>query len=162
MRIVCPSCQAAYEVPDKLLSSGPRKVRCAKCGKDWMAEAEAPAEDEVAEPPADAAAPEAVSGPRALPAPHAEEAAEPDLPPPPAVVPEPARAAEPAAPRAQEKLVPEPGERPSRALVVVAGLAWLASVGVLAGAGWAAVAFRADVMAAWGASRRLYALLGLG
>ena len=145
MRIVCPSCQAAYEVPDKLLSSGPRKVRCAKCGKDWMAEAEpeAPPADEETEPPADAAAPEAAAGPRALPAPPAEEAGEPDLPPPPAVV-------------------PEPGERPSRALVVVAGLAWLASVGVLAGASWAAVAFRAEVMAAWGASRRLYALLGLG
>ena len=62
----------------------------------------------------------------------------------------------------EDKLVPEPGERPSRALAVVAGLAWLASLGVLAGAGWAAVAFRAEVMAAWEPSRRLYALLGLG
>jgi predicted Zn finger-like uncharacterized protein len=154
MRIVCPSCQAAYEVPDKLLSSGPRKVRCAKCGKDWMAEAETPEPAAEEEPP-----------PPPPPAPDALPREEEELPPPPPVpvVPAPVAAPpEPAAPRADEKLVPEPGERPSRALAVVAGLAWLGSLGVLAAAGWAAVAFRADVMAAWGASKRLYALLGLG
>jgi predicted Zn finger-like uncharacterized protein len=159
MRIVCPSCQAAYEVPDKLLSSGPRKVRCAKCGGDWMAEAEpepVPAGGE-AEPEMAQAAPRVPEG---LPPDD-----EPDLPPPPPVVPQMQRAggvAEGVVPRPEEKLVPEPGERPSRTLAVVAGLAWLASVAVLAGAGWAAVAFRAEVMAAWAPSKRLYALLGLG
>lgn len=154
MRIVCPSCQAAYEVPDKLLSSGPRKVRCAKCGKDWMAEAEAPAP-----PPVDAAPLPVPRPPEALP-PEDEE----DLPPPPtmAAAPPDAPPVGPVVPRAEEKLVPEAGDRPSRALAVVAGLAWLASVGVLVAAGWAAVAFRADVMAAWAPSKRLYALLGLG
>lgn len=159
MRIVCPSCQAAYEVPDKLLSSGPRKVRCAKCGGDWMAEAEpepAPATGE-AEPDMPPAAPRAPEG---LP----PDDDEPDLPPPP-VVPlmQPAGGGPDAVvPRAEEKLAPAPGERPSRKLAIVAGLAWLASVAVLAGAGWAAVAFRAEVMAAWAPSRRLFALLGLG
>ena len=90
---------------------------------------------------------------------------EPDLPPPPPVVPQMQPVGdgpEAVVPRPEEKLVPEPGERPSRALVVVAGVAWLASGAVLAGAGWAAVAFRAEVMAAWAPSRRLFALLGLG
>ena len=32
MRIVCPSCQAVYEVPDKLLSGPAKRVRCARCG----------------------------------------------------------------------------------------------------------------------------------
>lgn len=162
MRIVCPSCQAAYEVPDKLLSSGPRKVRCAKCGKDWMAEAEAPAP---APAPPDAEPVPAPAAPEALP-PEEEE----ELPPPPPVAAAPPPDAPPpeepqvgpVVPRAEEKLVQEAGERPSRALAVVAGLAWLASAGVLVAAGWAAVAFRADVMAAWAPSKRLYALLGLG
>jgi predicted Zn finger-like uncharacterized protein len=34
MRIVCPSCSAAYDVPDSLLTAG-RSVRCARCGGDW-------------------------------------------------------------------------------------------------------------------------------
>jgi predicted Zn finger-like uncharacterized protein len=158
MRIVCPSCQAAYEVPDKLLSSGSRKVRCARCGADWMAEAEPEPAIEAMEPPPPAE-------PRALAAPLPEEA-EPDLPPPPPVradlPPEAEAEAEVVTPRAEEKLVPEPAEAPSRRLVLVAGAAWLASLAVLGTAGWAAVAFRAEVMAAWGASKRLYGLLGLG
>src|SRR5579875_2656608 len=34
MRIVCPACEAAYEVPDTVVSPG-RVVRCVRCGKDW-------------------------------------------------------------------------------------------------------------------------------
>jgi predicted Zn finger-like uncharacterized protein len=34
MRITCPHCTAAYEVPTATLSSG-RKVRCARCGAEW-------------------------------------------------------------------------------------------------------------------------------
>lgn len=156
MRILCPSCQAAYEVPDKLLSSGPRKVRCAKCGGDWMAEAEPEPAPVGGEPE-----PEMPRAPEGLP----PEDDEPDLPPPPPVVPQmqPVGGGQEAVvPRPEEKLALEPGERPSRKLAVVAGLAWLASVAALAGAGWAAVAFRAEVMAAWAPSKRLFALLGLG
>jgi predicted Zn finger-like uncharacterized protein len=38
MRITCPSCQAAYEVPDSVLIPG-RKVRCARCRATWAPEA---------------------------------------------------------------------------------------------------------------------------
>ena len=34
MRIVCPACAAAYEVPDSRLAPG-RIVRCVKCGEQW-------------------------------------------------------------------------------------------------------------------------------
>lgn len=34
MRIVCPSCAAAYDVPDERLHPG-QAVRCARCGNDW-------------------------------------------------------------------------------------------------------------------------------
>ncbi len=49
MRIDCPSCAAAYEVPDSLLAAG-RTVRCARCGKDWVPVAEKPVEPEPARP----------------------------------------------------------------------------------------------------------------
>ena len=35
MRIECPSCAAAYEVPEEKLAPG-RKVRCARCQADWV------------------------------------------------------------------------------------------------------------------------------
>jgi predicted Zn finger-like uncharacterized protein len=34
MRITCPSCSAAYDVPDSLVTPG-RVVRCARCGNEW-------------------------------------------------------------------------------------------------------------------------------
>lgn len=34
MRIVCPSCTAAYEVPEARLLPG-QSVRCARCGTNW-------------------------------------------------------------------------------------------------------------------------------
>lgn len=36
MRIACPSCAAAYEVPDQLVIPG-RRTRCARCGHQWVA-----------------------------------------------------------------------------------------------------------------------------
>lgn len=35
MRIACPACDAAYEVPDHLIGAG-RRLRCAKCGHEWL------------------------------------------------------------------------------------------------------------------------------
>ncbi|MBN8873544.1 MAG: zinc-ribbon domain-containing protein [Rhodospirillales bacterium] len=35
MRIACPACAAAYEVPDTLLAPG-RRTRCARCGHQWV------------------------------------------------------------------------------------------------------------------------------
>lgn len=42
MRVVCPACAAAYEVPDSLLTAG-RAVRCARCTHQWVPLAVAPA-----------------------------------------------------------------------------------------------------------------------
>ncbi len=47
MRILCPQCQAAYEVPERLIAGG-RLLRCVKCRHEW---AEAPP---ASEPPAPA------------------------------------------------------------------------------------------------------------
>jgi len=160
MRIVCPSCQAVYEVPEKLLTGAPRKVRCARCGNHWIPEpAASPAVEAppIVESQAElhAAAPPALAEQQPAPGPGPG----PTLPQAP-----PARAAPPpVVPRAVEKLAPEPsdiqaGHRTAR----LAGLAWAASMALLAGAGWAAVVLRADIMAVWAPSRRLYVLLGLG
>lgn len=61
MRIQCPACLSAYDVPDKLLTP-PRMVRCARCAHDWTAEpieAEdvSPSTDTAAEPAAETSEP---------------------------------------------------------------------------------------------------------
>jgi len=152
MRIVCPSCQAAYEVPDKLLGGGVRKVRCARCGTEWVPAADPAAPPEAPAivpllPPDDAPASAAVAPGPPAPAPPV---AEPPSPPAPMLPrPGPDRAAE----------IPKPREE--RGLAVLAGLAWLASLLLLAGAAWATITWRTEIMAAWAPSRRLFLLLGL-
>ena len=148
MRIVCPSCQAAYEVPEKLLSGAPRKVRCARCGDAWVPEAvvvAVPAVEEVLPP-----APEPEPEPEPVPEPPAH-VAPPPAPPLAAVV-----------PLVADRLVREPdAPPPRRGKPVLAAIAWAASLALLRGAGWAAVAWRAEIMAAWAPSQRLFTLLGL-
>ena len=146
MRIVCPSCQAAYEVPEKLLSGAPRKVRCARCGDAWVPETVAvlvlPAEE----------APPAELAPEPEPEPVPASPLRPEASPPPAAI----------VPLVADRLVPEPDEAPPRrGKPVLAAIAWAVSVVLLAGAGWAAVAWRAEIMASWAPSRRLFMLLGL-
>ncbi len=137
MRITCPTCEATYDVPEKLLRPD-REVRCARCGGRW------------------------------LPAP-----AEPGMPPPGA----------PALPATDEIALPPPpgGERPSsfdifnrtggppddggdeppaRAGMAVWG-AWVASLLLLAGLGWAGLTYRAQVMHVWPPTEHLYALFCL-
>jgi predicted Zn finger-like uncharacterized protein len=41
MRILCPQCQAAYDVPDRLIAGG-RLLRCVKCRHEWREEAGGP------------------------------------------------------------------------------------------------------------------------
>lgn len=63
MRATCPSCEAVYEIPDRLIGTG-RRLRCTNCGHEWTllpAAAEAP--EEPAAPPKAAPA----SPPRAEP-----------------------------------------------------------------------------------------------
>jgi predicted Zn finger-like uncharacterized protein len=132
MRIICPFCEAAYDVPASLIAAR-RKLRCARCQGDWVADAGIPPE------PAEAPPPQV--------APPAQPLA---IPPPPAAITPP------------ERLAPE-AEPPPRAGVpaTLVLAAWVASFAVLGAAGWAAVNWRQPVMRAWPPSVRLYEILGL-
>lgn len=73
MRVACPDCSAAYELPPALaarLGEG-RPLRCARCGHTWKpdpsAEAPAPGEAAPAPPAPGAAAPEEPRRPEAPP-----------------------------------------------------------------------------------------------
>jgi predicted Zn finger-like uncharacterized protein len=70
MRIVCPSCDTAYMVPDEKLAPG-RIVRCGQCGQQWMPALVPPAPTSLLEP--DAPGPEGRS--RTLRLPDASTAA---------------------------------------------------------------------------------------
>jgi predicted Zn finger-like uncharacterized protein len=140
MRIVCPSCQAAYEVPERLIDQAPRRLRCARCGHEWL-------------PPELRAETPAVAPPPPGPPPSA----------PPPVVPPSLRP-----PARQMDYGEELDEKPPRRRVSAAGasnrvavLGWLLSVLVLAMLGGAAVAWRGDIMAAWPPSQRVYVAVGL-
>lgn len=56
MRLVCPNCDAQYEVSDDAIPEGGRDVQCSNCGHAWfqaspLAEAEQVAEEELFEAP---------------------------------------------------------------------------------------------------------------
>ncbi|HST73964.1 MAG TPA: zinc-ribbon domain-containing protein [Acetobacteraceae bacterium] len=168
MRIVCPACSAAYEVPAALLGT-PRPVRCARCGSEWLPEAaaepgsaEAHPTEALREPPGGSVVerlgelPESATGlsvsvvdPPSRPAPEPvpptiREEEPPD---------EPALTAS-----AEQSLVAEPAPRREGTLL---RLAWAASVLILVLLVWAAYGWRTEIMHAWPASERLYAALGL-
>jgi predicted Zn finger-like uncharacterized protein len=48
MRLICPNCDAQYEVPDEVIPTEGRDVQCSDCGKTWFQ----PKEDLEPEPPA--------------------------------------------------------------------------------------------------------------
>jgi predicted Zn finger-like uncharacterized protein len=185
MRIVCPACSAAYEVPDALLGTG-RPVRCARCEHEWM-----PADPR----PTEAAHPEAIhteavhaeaphtgsrgEGPRAgsivgrigeLPSSGTGLSISVIEPPPwpapetgPPVTPDPA--ADPgelvlelplAASAEQARVEPR---TPRQGTLL--RLAWAASLLALVLLAWAAYGWRAEIMQAWPASEWLYGALGL-
>jgi len=99
MKIVCPTCEANYEVPESVLAAK-RQVRCARCGNDWIPGANwqpegASAEVEVA--PAPSVAPATPAQPPPPPAPPpAPPPVTTSIEPPPAVAPAPPAAAAPA------------------------------------------------------------------
>jgi predicted Zn finger-like uncharacterized protein len=145
MRIVCPSCDATYDVPDAMLAGGARKVRCVRCGNEWM-------------PTGVTVAPLAFEEQHAAtPAHRAPEPLEPL-----------ARAEprlHPLRPRhdlAREMAEPVPQETPAPGAGAGTVVAWGISLAVLVALGVAAVQWRAEVMAAWPPSERLFAALGLG
>jgi len=142
MRITCPTCAAAYDVPAERLAGG-RTVRCARCGSGWA-------------PPVDEALPEPpLAAPPQVPEPPPATAVPPDIP-----APEQPEAA------ASNPPEPEPPQPPAAAagglrqrLPIL--LAWAASLVLLGALVWAMIAWRTGVMHAWPPSERLYAALGL-
>ena len=131
MRLVCPSCRAAYDVPDHRLRTGTQRLRCTRCAHEWTMDRPAPpppAEPAPAAPAAAtrlrAAAPPLVATPRT-------------------------------APIAGFPPLRDPAGFDRRALA-----AWAATVVLLAGLGLAAARYRAEIMQAWPPSQRLYALFG--
>jgi predicted Zn finger-like uncharacterized protein len=144
MRITCPNCDAAYEVPEALMTGAARPVRCARCATVWRPAETAPPPL----PPALAAAPPADVADASIN--FAPATAHPGLGP----VPRPPLVAEgpPALRRARD------GRR-SAGLALFAG--WVLSLAFLAALVWSGWHWRAAVMEAWPPSIRLYAAIGL-
>ncbi len=136
MRIVCPTCDTAYEVPDHLLAAG-KRTRCARCAREWVPESAVP-------PPARPVTPEppAVAPPPRL-----------AVPPPLVAKPEP-----PPAPRLEPVPPSSRGKPTSRKPVAIA---LGASVLVLALLLAAALQWRGPIMQAWPPIERLYGWIGL-
>ena len=101
MRLVCPNCEAKYEVPEDAIPETGRDVQCANCGHAWYQ----------MRPRAAAAAP-AVAAPAAAPVAAAPPAPEPVAEPEPAAAPESAPSAAASAPEAAAPVEPEPEPQP--------------------------------------------------
>lgn len=171
MRIVCPSCQAAYEVPESLVATG-KAVRCARCGTEWVTR---PAEPPPASGPPEPAPPPIEVPPPPPPSPIAAPPPPEPMPMPkpgsgPGAMPGPDLRAEPRLPGYRPRSIdtedddrPPPRddeiEEPRRRRGAL--VAWVVSLLLLALLIWAAFAFRGHVMGAWPPSTRLYATLGL-
>ena len=143
MRIACPACNAAYEVPNESLREG-RMVRCVRCETDWapIEAVPAPEPEPEPEPP-----PEPVA-----PAPVVETQPEPVI--------EPIKmAVEEEIPIPQPVLLPKPP--PARRGPVLLVLAWVLSLAIVAAALAALYVGRERVMQVWPPSVRAYAALGL-
>jgi predicted Zn finger-like uncharacterized protein len=142
MRIVCPSCQAAYEVPEALLGAGARRLRCARCANEWVPDLPAAAVPAVVEPPPPALPPPEPPEERLEPRPFRE----------PRVLP---------SPRVEGEPPPFTRHRQRQFPVLGSAAVVLVSLVVLAGLGWAVYTWRGDLMQAWPPSERLFAVLGL-
>jgi predicted Zn finger-like uncharacterized protein len=134
MRIDCPACSAAYEVPDALVGKG-RRLRCARCSHAWMA----------APPPATAAPP--------APTPPAAGQALIEPPPPmPALH---------RAPQVIDPPLPRLGDVSAReASGPLLWAAWIGSLLVVVAMAAMLWAYRAEVVAAWPPAARLFLALG--
>ena len=137
MRIVCPACAAAYEVPDGRLLPG-RVVRCARCETDWMplgeVEPEPPSPELDAVPPPEPEIEAPVVEAPVVEAPGVE-----------ALV-------------IETPVAPAPVEVKQ---VVALRASWAASVLLLLAGFYLAYSARERVMHAWPPSMRAYAALGL-
>lgn len=135
MRLTCPACAAAYNVPDAMIGEG-RQMRCARCGHQWFATPSQgiiePSEAPAAPPPAE---PEPATTAVLAPVPPPE--------------PEP----EPEAPAEPELTSPAPRS-------IGLWLAWAASLALVVGAAGALWQFQAAVTAVWPPFGRLAAWFG--
>lgn len=138
MRIQCPACGAAYEVPEHLLTrpdgTPARPVRCLRCAHQWQPAAPA------AEAPSPAAPPEARVSEPAVPLPAI-----------------PARHMAPA----QLQPGPAPARMTQESDTVAPLLAWAVSLALVAGAVLALLWNRDAVVAAWPPAAHLFSALGL-
>ncbi len=149
MQLACPACSATYRVPDTMIGAG-RMMRCARCGHDWFAAP--PAGGAVPAPAAAVAKPAATPTAGAAPAPA----------PPPAAATAPAPALARSAAAAPPPAPTDTGA-PARAKIgarAALGLAWLASLGLVAWGAHFAWTERAVMTALWPSMAKLYRLLG--
>jgi len=153
MRITCPTCEAAYDVPDARIAAG-RAVRCARCGSDWVPLADTALPPPQVPPVPDPVLPTAAATSQPVPAASVATMAVPGTTTtalPTATMPPPIAAA-PQSPPATARI-----RRPAPPIL----LAWAASLALLGFLVWAGIAWRAGIMHAWPPSERLYAALGL-
>jgi predicted Zn finger-like uncharacterized protein len=148
MRATCPSCDAVYEIPDRLIGAG-RRLRCANCGHEWTL---LPA---AAEPPPPAPEPPAAPPPKPAPAsaPRVETPAWPPAGPagaPPAypMLRRPPQVIDPPLPAVDDNTGRRRGQTALRA-------AWIGSVLLVALAIAALWAFRYEIATAWPPAARL-------
>ena len=59
MRLICPSCDAQYEVPDDVIPAEGRDVQCSSCSERWFQEAASAQKDSQSEQPQAVTAPSA-------------------------------------------------------------------------------------------------------
>jgi predicted Zn finger-like uncharacterized protein len=141
MRVVCPSCDAAYDVPETVLTARPM-MRCARCAHDFR-------------PPGPPGAPPESAPPDDLPVAPWPAAREPSFAPAPDAEPgEWPMPAPPGNPPHQAELAPS-----AKRNQVLAG--WAASAVVIVLAISLGISYRRPVMHAWPPSIRLYAVFGL-
>lgn len=145
MRLECPTCQAAYDVPDSLVTAG-RVVRCARCGNEWIPVAAVPFEPAPPPPPPVDLSPEpppAVDNP-VVDSPVVDSpVVEPTLAP---------------RPSAMDRLAAHPALPPPSTPLT---LAWVASIALLVLVAGAVFTWRSQIVAVWPPSARGYAVLGL-
>lgn len=137
MRIVCPSCAAAYDVADNVLPVSGR-VRCARCATEWQVD-----------PPIAKAMP-------ILPQPESETEPAHAAPTQMRAAPEPRVDVQPLPPRKWPMPQSPPDWRENRAV----GAAWVISLLALVALAVAAYVFQTDILRAWPPSERLYQLFG--
>lgn len=125
MRIVCPSCQAVYDVPDALLAPSetraPAKLRCARCAAEWAPAARpdspSPSLPAAASPAGPTPSPFADALAQAIPARPAAPPAPPPPDPPPVPEPAPATASPVDAPAPRPSGIDAPAPPPRESLV---------------------------------------------